>query len=250
MADINIDYINQLVVDWCTENNIDPATFLASGTIDLNDPDLQPYLVYAAECMVYLASGGSPTMGANGEIDFPDQAELDAIYNDPANADLRDEALNILSGADDGEGDPALMAFFLMQNGGSTEEVNQLLAEIGLSSPDALQTEAVDTTSASYIDQQTRDFIEQYNLGSGLEYLLSYEEGVQSAIASILGQIADQAQVIATCDPTMVEAETANLNYLYTQIQQIQTNATNFMEMYSNMLKQMSDTAMNTVRNM
>lgn len=249
MADINVDYINQLVVDYCTENNIDPTTFLESGTIDLNDPDLQPYLTYAAECIVYLSSGGAPSMGTNGEIIFPDQATLDAVYNDPANADLKEEALNIISGADDGTGDPALMAFFLMNSGGSTDDVNQLLAEIGLSSPDAFQTAVADPESIAYVDQAARDFIEEYNLGSGLDWILSFEEGMQSAIASLLGQIADQQQVIATCDPTMIDAETANLNFLFTQVQQLQTNETTMMEMYSNLMKQISETALNTIRN-
>lgn len=271
-----MDQLREYITDYCTQKGIDPNTYLSSldGTIDVdmrNDPAFQAYWSITAMQLAYLLSGGSPEVSSDGEVIY-DEAKIEAAYA----ASDQDFINNIIAS------DPELMALFVSQTQGA-DAGSSLLAAINLSETSTSAGIVTSTSSdiryeggddasgdsgdgsddSSYTDQQARDFIDKYVSGDGLDWVLSYEEGIKSAEGSILDYIAQIDQQVADLTELMnngsmsaeeyssqLDQVSADRQLYMGMLQQLESNMSNVMEMISKMYQQEVEMRMAVIQNM
>lgn len=269
-TDLNqMDQLREYINDYCAANDIDPATYVAAlddgASVDLSDdPAFQAYWQLAYLQLVYLLSGGATDMSSPGDVSY-DETELMAAYNavaaDPEQNYILELAEEMLAD------DPELMAFFTTQTAGA-DAGNSLLATINLAEASSTTSSGSDSaeessTSYSYVDQQARDFAEAYGSGSGLDWLIEYEEGIRGAEGSILNQLAEMDQQLVELTDALNSGNMSAEEYsaqvdqissyretMLAMMQQLEANLSNIMEMYSKLIEQANEMAMSVINNM
>lgn len=263
-----IENLSQYVTDYCRQNNIDPATYVAAlDGKDMaqlrDDPAFQAYWQLAAMQLSYLLSGGEQLYSEPGTVEFDDVA-ISAAY-DSADEETREFIDQLL------QDDPELMAFFAMQQGGN-EEANNILAAINLSqnrTTNVLQTSISDSdlpgqiSGYRHVAEDARNFVNKYELGSFYDDVISTEEGIRSAEGSILGQIAEMDQQLVDLGEAFdsgkmgvdkYNAEIKNVSVyretLLAMLQNLESTLSTVMEMYSKMIEQQKEMAQSVIQNM
>jgi hypothetical protein len=271
-TDLNqMDQLREYINDYCAANNIDPATYVAAlddgANVDLSDdPAFQAYWQLAYLQLVYLLSGGATDMSSPGDVVYDEDqlmAAYNAVANDPEQNYILELAEEMLMD------DPELMAFFTTQTAGA-DAGNTLLATINLSGSSSTSSSASDSSSDessstqyTYVDEQARAFAEAYGSGSGLDWIIEYEEGVRGAEGSILNQLAEMDQQLVELTDALnsgsmtaeeysaqVDQLSAYRETMLAMLQQLEANLSNIMEMYSKLIEQANEMAMSVINNM
>lgn len=254
-----MEALQDYITEYCESQGIDPSTFVDSIDGDLsadflNDPVFQAYWNMAYLQLMYLLSGGSPSVSASGEIEYPD--DLMSVYND-ASQEMIDYVTNLLND------DPQLMVFFAMQTGEFQEgdTADSLLALISQTEA-STSTDSDDSTEDEYTNTVAREFVEKYGSSDSLDWLIEYEEGIRAAEGSILDYLAEMDQQMVeltealeggTMSAEEYEAEMESLSsyreVMLTMLQSLESTMSNVMEMYSKMIENAQEMQMAVINN-
>lgn len=262
---INPDYANQLedlteyIIEYAQQNGIDPSTFIQNldgkNLVDIqNDPAFQTYFQYASMMLAYLWSGGEQLYSMPGEVEWDEQALIDAYNN--ADEEMIQTITQVLMD------DPELMAFYAMQVGGleDSNDILALLSQNQASQQNNSQDEGIDFES--YINEEAREAMAAYGLQE-LEGVISTMEGLRAYEANLLMQIAEDQQMI----PDLLElyetgeisldeynarmkANTQSMEAKMAMFGELQNAMQDIMEIYSNLIEQQQDMQMAVINNL
>ena len=256
-----MDQLKEYIEEYCEAQGIDSSTFVDSidGNLSadyLNDPIFQAYWNMAYLQLLYLLSGGSPSVASNGEIEYPDN--LMEVYNS-ASQEMLDYCTSLLSD------NPELMVFFAMQTGDFQEgdTANSLLALISqteASTSTELETE--DDSEDEYTNTIAREFIAKYGSSESLDWLIEYEEGIRATESSILDYLAEMDQQLVELTEALeggsmsaeeyqaeMESISSYREIMLTMLQSLESTMSNVMEMYSKMIENMQEMQMAVINN-
>lgn len=256
-----LDQLKEYIEEYCESQGIDASTFVDSIDGDLsadflNDPVFQAYWQMAYLQLLYLLSGGSPSVASNGEIEYPD--DLMSVYNS-ASQEMLDYCTSLLTD------NPELMVFFAMQTGDFQEgdTANSLLALISQTEAStATETETEDDSDDEWENTIAREFVAKYGSSESLDWLIEYEEGIRAAEGSILDYLAEMDQQMVELTEALeggsmsaeeyqaeMESISSYREVMLTMLQSLESTMSNVMEMYSKMIENMQEMQMAVINN-